>query len=127
MGKVKGKKGIILDSCFSGQFVEELAGRPDKELIRDYVLIASTTKDGYSVSSDRWKLPDKHPLKSKLISPVVHWIHERSISDHVFNLTKAPFNEYILPRKDNATEQEDRDYERRDLRMQRIGDSDFIL
>ena len=127
LGKVKGKKAIIIDSCLSGEFVENAIKYSDETLIRDYVIITSTTRDGYTVYS-KWDLHDNHPLKDKRIGSVTHWMYESARKTRRLNLANAPLGEYSLkfPEKIPA-EKENLNYSRINLQMQRTGDTDFFL
>ena len=128
LGKIRGKKAIVIDSCFSGEFVEEARGLYNDGLIKDYVIITSTTRDGKSISSSSFDLPNTHPLKGSCITPLTHWIYE-CLRGRARNLANLPFLRYeCVPSETiNQDEQEGIVDSRINLEMQRVGDSDFIL
>jgi len=127
LGKVKGKKAIIIDSCLSGEFVENAIKYSDEILIRDYVIITSTTKDGYTICS-KWDLHDNHPLRDKKIGLVTHWMYESARRVKRLNLAEAQLGKYSVkfPEKVHI-ENENSDYSKIKLQMQRTGDADFFL
>lgn len=129
--KIKGKKALLIDACLSGAFVEYLASS-SRPLIKDYVVIASTLKEGLSFGGnifttiqDGDKI-DTHPLLSdKIISPLVCWLYIVSIKNKRVNLSRIPLPSVTLP--DEFLKKHPEIDLKRDGIMYRITDTNFVL
>ena len=128
LGKIQGKKAIIIDACHSGAFVDYLKDIEFQELalgyniIDNYVAIASCPADCVSISSSKL-------IKDKRIGALTRGLY------NLLNFTGSPVNlstaDIEIANKSHrksidklAIEIEDPSLS---FEMQRVSDTDFIL
>ncbi|MGD9275949.1 MAG: caspase family protein [Candidatus Pacearchaeota archaeon] len=132
IGKIKGKKAIIIDSCFSGIFpywIKEHLGRSKltfkKKIINNFVVISATKEDSISVSSGEY-------IRGMKVGALTFGLY------NLFNSKKGLIN--ISKDEILCGNKEHRENPEKVLRllklpkdtkisfdMQRYGDTDFIL
>lgn len=86
LGKIKGRKAVIIDSCHSGGFVDKIKN-PEKsslgDIINNYVVIAACPANSVTFASPYY-------IFRKRISPLTYEIYNlASSSDKPLNLSKA--------------------------------------
>jgi len=132
LGKIKGKKAVIIDSCYSGEFVDEVKDKAVRsvfpDMINDYVVLAACPADNATVRSEGYaKGWDIGPLTAALYYLI-------GSSKGPVNLAKAEIpwrnsESYIMSRYSNEAIG---DIEKSvgasiSFEMQRASDTDFFL
>lgn len=129
LARVRGKKAVVIDACLSGEFVGELSGFQAELQFTDYVLITATTRDGFSLSAGILEAKDT-PLEGRSISPLVYWIYTAGSGGRKIDLANMPLPTVTITDdslRNLQTMYPEIDVERIDLRVQRVGNIDFIL
>ncbi|MBI2145004.1 caspase family protein [Candidatus Woesearchaeota archaeon] len=108
LGLLRGRKAVFLDACLSGEFVDYLATNAG-ELIRNYVVLAATSKDGLSVTT-KWEtpnIPQDSVLNGKSISHLAHWLFMQHAERGYVDLNTCPIDErkYRVPPEADALAQ----------------------
>ncbi len=126
---VKGKKAVVIDACLSGEFSEYLESQHQDKLLTDYVLIASTTKDGLSINTS-WSSPKDSPLKDRIVSSVVYWLYTNGNTHKRINLAGIPIPTFKFLEGYPQELQKIHpgiNVEKINLQIQRVSDTNFIL
>lgn len=95
LGQIRGRKAVFLDACLGGEFVDYVAANAGN-IIRNYVVLAATSRDGLSLSG-RWETPNIPPnsiLNGKSISHLAHWLFMQHAKYGLVFLDTWPIDEH---------------------------------
>ncbi len=123
LANVRGKKAVVIDACYSGEFTEYLRKGMGPPLLKDYVVIASTRRDGEGIVTVWTTKPEEVPrhLIDKSVSNVVFWLYGRTPHRRRVDLSQIPIPIF------NALPDVRTRYPKTNLEIQRVSDTGFIL